>query len=149
SGVGWPGTPFVGEVLARVRSRYCFPGTADPVRLFNRDRRCAALSLNDNSIQMSEPVVDIPLPTRDDFKQRVRLRRFLLASVFSVLYLIVLAIFYTQDKIDRETLFEAYVIVAALILAFFGLFRLGLNLRFRDPSLTGGQLVACVVTMFR
>ncbi len=72
--------------------------------------------------------MDIPSPTRDDLKQRIRLRRFLLASAFSALYLIVSAMFYTQDRIDRQTLLEAYAIVAALIAAFFCIFRLGLNL---------------------
>ena len=52
-------------------------------------------------------------PTRDEFKQHLRLRRFMLASIFSVLYLLVLAIFYTQDKVDSKTLFEACAIVAA------------------------------------
>jgi hypothetical protein len=51
-------------------------------------------------------------------------RRFLLASAFSALYLIVLAMFYTQDQIDRQTLLEAYAIVAALIVAFYCVFRL-------------------------
>ena len=96
---------------------------------------------------MPEPVLAIPPPTRDDLKQRLRVRRFLLASVFSLLYLIVLAVFYAQSKLDRETLLEACAIVAALILAFFILFRLGLNLRFPDPSLTGWQLLASVFTM--
>jgi len=58
-------------------------------------------------------------PTRDEFKQHLRLRRFMLASIFSVLYLLVLAIFYTQDKVDSKTLFEACAIVAAVILGFF------------------------------
>src|SRR5438876_4579283 len=98
-------------------------------------------------MQMSQPVLDIPLPTRDEFKQSVRLRRFLLASVFSVLYLVVLGVFCTQDKIDRQTLLHACAIVAAFIVVFFCLFRLGLNLRFPDPSLTGWQLLASVFTM--
>lgn len=83
----------------------------------------------------------------DEQKQRLRLRRFLFASGFSTLYLVVLAMFYTQEKVDRETLVEAGMIVAALIVLFFGLFRLGLNLRFPDPSLTGWQLLAAVLTM--
>lgn len=91
--------------------------------------------------------MDIPSPTRDDLKQRIRLRRFLLASAFSALYLIVLAMFYTQDRIDRQTLLEAYAIVAALIAAFFLIFRLGLNLYVRDASLTGWQFLASVFTM--
>jgi diguanylate cyclase (GGDEF)-like protein len=96
---------------------------------------------------MRDLISDTPPPARDEFKQRLRLRRFMLASIFSVLYVLVLAIFYTQDKVDRETLFEACAIVAAAILGFFIAFRLGLNLRFRDPSLTVFQLLAAVFTM--
>jgi diguanylate cyclase (GGDEF)-like protein len=96
---------------------------------------------------MSEPVLDMPPPTRDEFKQGLRVRRFLFASAFSMVYLVVLAVFYMQDKVGRETLLEACAIVVALILVFFGLFRLGLNLRFPDPSLTGWQLLAAVFTM--
>jgi diguanylate cyclase (GGDEF)-like protein len=101
----------------------------------------------DSAMQISESVLDIAPVTRDEIKQGLRLRRFLLASVFSVLYLVVLAVFYTQEKIDGETLLHACAIVAAFILVFFGLFRLGLNLRFPDPSLTGWQLLASVFTM--
>ncbi len=96
---------------------------------------------------MRDPISDTPSPTRDEFKQHLRLRRFLLASVFSVLYLLVLALFYTQDKVDRDTLFEAAAMVAAVIVGFFIIFRLGLNLRFPDPSLTVFQLLAAVFTM--
>jgi signal transduction histidine kinase len=96
---------------------------------------------------MHDPLPAIPSLTRDEVNQRLRFRRFLLASTFSALYLVVLAIFYTQDKIDRETLFAASAIVATAILGFFTLFRLGLNLRFPDPSLTGLQFLAAVFTM--
>ena len=51
-------------------------------------------------------------------KQNLRLRRFLFASAFSVLYLVVLFVFHTQDKVDRATLLQACVIVLVLILAF-------------------------------
>jgi diguanylate cyclase (GGDEF)-like protein len=96
---------------------------------------------------MSAPVLKIASPIRSDFKQRLRLRRFLLASAFSLLYLVVLAAFHTQGKVDRETLLQACVIVAALILAFFVVFRLDLNLHFPDPSLTEWQLLGSVFTM--
>src|SRR6267154_3348584 len=86
-------------------------------------------------------------PSREESKQRLRLRRFMQASIFSVLYLLVLAIFYTQDKVDRETLFEACAIVVAVIFGFFIVFRLGLNRRFPDPSLTVFQLLSAVFTM--
>jgi diguanylate cyclase (GGDEF)-like protein len=95
----------------------------------------------------SGPVRDLPWAPPDEFKQRLRMRRFLLGSLFAVMYLLVVAIFSTQDKADRTTLIEACVIVAMLILAFYGAFRTGFNLRFSDPSLTGWQLLAAVGTM--
>ena len=48
---------------------------------------------------------------------------------------------------DRETLVQASAIATAAILAFFALFRSGLNLRFPDPSLTELQFLAAVCTM--
>jgi diguanylate cyclase len=96
---------------------------------------------------MRDLISDTPSPPRDDFKQRLRLRRFMLASIFSLLYLLVLVVFYTQDKVDRVTLLQSCTIVAAVILGFFIVFRLGLNLRFPDPSLTVFQLLAAVFTM--
>jgi diguanylate cyclase (GGDEF)-like protein len=94
-----------------------------------------------------KPVADVQSRTGDPSKQRLRLRRFLLASAFSVLYLIVLGVFHTQDRIDGATLFQACAIVGALILAFCGMFVSGLNLRFPDPSLTAWQFLASVFTM--
>jgi diguanylate cyclase len=88
-----------------------------------------------------------PSPIRDELKQRLRLHRFTLASIFSVLYLIVLVIFYTQDKVDRATLVAACALVATVICGFLIVFRLGLNLRFPDPSLTALQFLAAVFTM--
>ena len=96
---------------------------------------------------MRDLISETPSATRDEFKQQLRLRRFLQASIFSVLYLLVLTIFYTQDKVDRETLLQACAIVATEILGFFIVFRLGFNLRFPDPSLTVFQLLAAVFTM--
>lgn len=95
----------------------------------------------------SEPVGDLPWFPPDEFKQRLRMRRFLLGSLFSVLYLLVLAMFSTQKKVDRETLIAACAIVGVLILAFSGAYRSGFNLRFSDPSLAGWQVLAAVGTM--
>jgi len=95
-----------------------------------------------------EVAAKVPAATsRDAVKQGLRLRRFLFASAFSLVYLVVLAVFRTQDAIDRETLLQACGIVVAVVLGFFCVFRLGLNLRFPDPSLTGWQFVASVGTM--
>lgn len=80
-------------------------------------------------------------------RQRIRMRRFAFASMFSILFVGVLTVFYAQDKIDGETLAHAAVFVLAFIVAFFFIFRTGINLRLSDPSLTGWQFLAAVVTM--
>lgn len=81
------------------------------------------------------------------FKQGLRLRRFLFAGAFSMVYLAVLAGFRMHGKVDSETLLQACGIVAVCLSVFFCIFRLGLNLKFPDPSLTGGQFLASVFTM--
>ena len=86
-------------------------------------------------------------PSRDELNQRLRVRRFLLASVFSLLYLVVLGIYYAYDDIDRVTLAEAAAFVLAEIAVLFIVFRRGFNRRFPDPSLTALQIVAAVSTM--
>jgi diguanylate cyclase len=96
---------------------------------------------------MRDLISDTPSAAREEFKQHLRLRRFLLASAFSVLYLLVLVLFCAQDKVDRKTLFEACAIVATVISVLLIVFRLGLNLRFPDPSLTVFQFLAAVFTM--
>src|SRR5829696_5849561 len=96
---------------------------------------------------MRDPIAAIPSLTRNEVNQRLRFRRFLLASTFSALYLVVLAIFHTQGKLDRETLIQASAIAGAAVLVLFALFRSELNLRFPDPSLTELQFLAAVCTM--
>jgi len=100
-----------------------------------------------NSLRRSGEVPVISQVTPGGRRQALRIRRFAFASVFSIVYVIVLAAFYTQDKIDRVTLIQAGILVFAFIIAFFCLFRTRLNLRLSDPSLTGWQFVAAVLTM--
>jgi signal transduction histidine kinase/CheY-like chemotaxis protein len=94
-----------------------------------------------------EPRPDVPVTAQDEIRQRLRLHRFLLASTFSMLYVLVLGIYYTQGQIDRETLLAAFAIVAVAIVAYYALFHYRLNLRFRDPSLTVPQVTTAVCTM--
>ncbi|HVF17114.1 MAG TPA: ATP-binding protein [Steroidobacteraceae bacterium] len=96
---------------------------------------------------MRDPSAAQPSPTQDEVNQRIRFRRFLLASTFSLVYVVVLGIFHTQGKVDRETLVQASAIATAAVLVFLVLFRSGLNLRFPDPSLTELQFLAAVSTM--
>jgi diguanylate cyclase len=80
-------------------------------------------------------------------KQLLRLRRFLYASAFSLLYLVVLVVFHSQGRIDNPTLAQAFALVGALILAFCAIFLSDLNLRFPDPSLTAAQFICAMLTM--
>jgi diguanylate cyclase len=98
-------------------------------------------------IRWRDSITETSSPTRAALKQRLRLRRFSLASIFSLLYLFVLLIFHSQGKVDRTTLFETCAIVVSMILAFYVAFKFRLNLRFPDPSLTAFQLLSAVLTM--
>jgi hypothetical protein len=64
-------------------------------------------------------------------RQRIRMRRFAFASVFSIVFVGVLTVFYAQDKIDGDTLPHAALFVFAFIVAFFFIFRTGINLPIR------------------
>jgi diguanylate cyclase (GGDEF)-like protein len=123
---------------------------AEGQRLF--ERRGAMPLIRDNAAQDSREAPDQVLHVSrvrrsTQRRQGLRMRRFAFASVFSIVYLVVLAVFYTQGKIDRVTLIQAGVLVFAFIAAFFCLFRTGVNLRFSDPSLTGWQFLAAALTM--
>jgi len=100
-----------------------------------------------HDMKSPDEVLDVAKRTRGERRQRLRIRRFAFASVFSIMFVVVLAAFYTQDKIDRTTLIQAGGLVFAFIVVFFWLFRSGLNLRLSDPSLTGWQFLAAVATM--
>ena len=93
------------------------------------------------------PLAATPARRRNDVNQRLRVRRFFLASTFSLLYLVVLAVFHAQEKLDRTTMLHACAVVVGAIAVFYVLFRSALNLRFPDPSLTGMQFLAAVATM--
>jgi diguanylate cyclase (GGDEF)-like protein len=91
--------------------------------------------------------VSLSLLPRDDPRQALRIRRYLLASGFSCSYLFVLYVFYSQGLVARQTLIEAVVLVSVLIVIFYALLRSGLNRKMRDPSLTAPQLLSAVFTM--
>ena len=82
-----------------------------------------------------------------DVKQAIRIRRYLLASAFSMLYLCALAALSLAGRLPAQVLYEAVVLVLALIVAFFAVFFSGLNLKSRDPSLTASQMLSAVLTM--
>ena len=104
-------------------------------------------NVEQKSASTTSQVPAAPHTAHSGRRQRIRMRRFAFASMFSILFVGVLTVFYAQDKIDGETLAHAAVFVFAFIVAFFFIFRTGINLRLSDPSLTGWQFLAAVVTM--
>src|SRR4029434_7463289 len=93
------------------------------------------------------PDLAAPRMERTARRQRIRMRRFAFASAFSMLFVAVLALLYGQDKIDGKTLLHAALLTIAFIVTLFVIFRTGINLQFSDPSLTGWQFSAAVLTM--
>ncbi len=94
-----------------------------------------------------DAVREVAFSSREETRQRLRLKRFLLASGSSIVYLLVLAVFTVHGNVDLATLVQGSTIVVVLIVAFYVIFRLGINLRFADPSLTAPQVLAAVFTM--
>jgi diguanylate cyclase len=84
---------------------------------------------------------------KDDPKQVIRISRVMLASSYSVLYLISLALFSWQGKVPSYILLHAAIIVVILIAGFYLLFRFNLNKKFADKSLTSLQLLTSIITM--
>jgi diguanylate cyclase (GGDEF)-like protein len=89
------------------------------------------------------------LTSRGDPRQSVRLRRFLLASATYAICLPLLALAYALGMIARGPALWIAALMVGVNIAFYFVFRTGLNLRFADPSLTRAQvLLANAVLMF-
>jgi len=89
------------------------------------------------------------LTSRGDPRQSVRLRRFLLAAATYAICLPLLALAYALGMIARGPALWITALMVGVNIAFYFVFRTGLNLRFADPSLTRAQvLLANAVLMF-
>jgi hypothetical protein len=83
-----------------------------------------------------------------DARQQVRMRRFLLASATYAITVPLLLLAYLFKLIALAPALWLIAAMAAINAALYGVFRLGLNERFRDPSLTWLQIfVANIVLM--
>ena len=76
--------------------------------------------LNDapNSARTARQILAAPQTPQGGRRQRIRMRRFAFASMFSILFVGVLTVFYAEDKIDGRTLADAALLVFAFIAAF-------------------------------
>ena len=91
---------------------------------------------------------DLLLPERDA-KQVVRMRRYLLAAATYAVGAGLLVLAYEFSLIGLVPALATIAAMAVINASLYLVFRLGANLRFRDPSLTGLQtLIANTVLMF-
>jgi diguanylate cyclase len=84
---------------------------------------------------------------RDDPKQVIRISRVMLAFAYSILYLISLVLFFWQGKVPAHIVRDAAIIIIMLISGFYLAFRLNMNKKFADQSLTSMQLLTSIITM--
>jgi diguanylate cyclase len=68
-------------------------------------------------------------------------------SLISLLYALSLFIFYRQGFISGVTFISVAAVVLCFVILFYGMFRLGINTRFNEPSLMLPQLVASLAIM--
>jgi len=84
----------------------------------------------------------------DDHQQRVRFRRYLIAAGTSLMVVLLLGVCVLAGVLAGRPFAIAAGVVLASTVKFYVVFRSGLNLRARDPSLTVPMMLAaiCVVT---
>jgi diguanylate cyclase (GGDEF)-like protein len=80
----------------------------------------------------------------DDLEQRVRFRRYLIASGTSLLVVLLLGVCVLAGALASRPFAIAGSIVLACIAAFYVAFRSGLNRRARDPSLTVPMMLSAI-----
>ena len=94
-------------------------------------------------------MIKFHLSSGGDPRQSLRLRRFLFAGVAYAVCLPLLALAYAFALIARGPALLVAALMLAVNLGFYLVFRLGLNLKFADPSLTRAQVfLANAILMF-
>jgi len=87
-----------------------------------------------------------PLPSRDA-RQSLRLKRYLMGASTSLLAAAALFICHWLGLLALESAVGGAALIGFFVVLFFALFRFGVNLRFRDPSLTGEMILAALLTL--
>lgn len=75
------------------------------------------------------------------------MRRYQMAAGTSFMVIVLLYVAYLLDGLDRTGLVSGSALILFWVVLFYVLLRTGLNLRFRDPSLTLPQLSSSILTM--
>lgn len=91
----------------------------------------------------------IPKDAKDDAKQAVRIRRFLMAAAGYALCIVLVYVSYLAGIMEWRGVAGALILFPVINIVLYIIFRTGLNLRMADPSLTAIQICAAVlVTMY-
>lgn len=80
-------------------------------------------------------------------RQAARMRRLLLTSGFSMLYLLAVAVFYSQSLVARGTLTAAAALVGLWIVIFYAIFATGLNQKVAEKNLSAPIALCALATM--
>jgi diguanylate cyclase (GGDEF)-like protein len=83
----------------------------------------------------------------DEGRQSLRLRRYLMGASTSLLAVAALFICHWLGLLPLNTAVGGAALIGFFVVLFYGLFRSGLNLRFRDPSLTAEMIFAAVLAL--
>ena len=82
-----------------------------------------------------------------DERQALRMRRYLMAASTSLMVIVLLVVAYLLGGLERSGLITGTSLILFWLAVFYGLIRTGLNLRFKDASMTLAQLSSSIVTM--
>lgn len=117
-----------------------------------------SLSLNVNGIKrklskaafnLSELAQDFSIIPRDDPKQALRIRRFFISLGIYILNLPLSYLAYEAGMMEYRELYWYWIIILAVNVFLYIVFRTGLNERRKDPSLTSFQIcIASLVVMY-
>lgn len=80
-------------------------------------------------------------------QQRHRFRRYLMAVSSSLLVLFIMSLLMWLDMLEQVGFYYSAALMFFFFALFGGLFYSGLNLRARDPSLTGGQMACSMLVL--
>ena len=86
------------------------------------------------------------IPDRDE-RQALRVRRFLMAAGTSLMVIVLLYVAYLLGGLELAGFEFGSAVILFWVVFFYVLLRTGLNLKFRDASMTVPQLASSVVTM--
>jgi len=84
---------------------------------------------------------------QDEVRQALRMRRFMMAAGTALMVIALLGVAYLFGGLEWTGFVQGTALILFWIAVFFSLLRSGLNLRFKDHSLTLPQIASAMVTM--